>query len=239
MVLMSSRKGETALATRRTYTQRVRAEKALETRRRILAVAREQLPKADALRVEEIAQLAEVSVQTIYTHFGSKGGLLLAMADEVEKEAGLYAGFEAIWRSRHGEAALRTALDAAWQLWQSAWDFIAFSLRARRTDPELRARLEGFDKSRLGHLEVICRRLQEEDRLADGLSAGRAARLAFALTTPYVYEALVVERGVPAQAARGLVVESVARAILKPGSQPIPAETIEWKRFGLRSTTLG
>ena len=211
----------------------------METRRRILAVAREQLPAADALRVEEIARLAEVSVQTLYSHFGSKGGLFLAMADEIEKEAGLQAGFEAIWRAKHGEAALRTALDAALKLWDSSWNFIAFTLRARRTDAELRVRLEGFDKSRLGHLEVICRRLQEERRLADGLTAAGAARLAFALTTPYVYEAMVVEGGLSARASRSLLINSVSRVVLKSGSQPVPTQSIDWNRLGLRSTTLG
>lgn len=211
----------------------------METRRRILTVAGKHLPNADALQVEEIARLADVSVQTIYSHFGSKGGLLAAMADEIENEAGLYAGFESIWRSKHGEAALRTALNAALRLWEQAWNFVAFTLRVRRTDAELRARLEGFDKSRLEHLLVICRRLDEEGRLADGLSASRAALLAFALTTPYVYEALVVDKRIPARAARRLVVESVLRAVLKPGSRPVPADTIDWKRLGLRSTTLG
>lgn len=210
----------------------------METRRRILAVAREHMPAADALRVEEIARLADVSVQTVYSQFGSKGGLFVALADEIEKEAGLEAAFEAIWRSRHGEAALRTALDAALRLWDNSWSFIAFTLRARRTDADLRARLESFDKSRLAHLEVICRRLQEERRLADGLTAASAARLAFALTTPYVHEAMVLEGGLSARASRALVIDSVVRVVVEPGSPPVPSPFIDWNRLGLRSTTL-
>jgi AcrR family transcriptional regulator len=236
MRFLSSKKSN---RTSRTYTQRVRAERALETRRRILAVAREDLPTADALRVDEIARRAGVSVQTVYSHFQSKGGLLVALVDKIEKEAGLYQGFEAIWRSTDGEAALRAALEAALDLWEDAWDFIAFTLRVRRTDAELGLRIEGLDKSRLGHLRVICRRLQEESRLASGLSAGAAARLAFALTTPYVYEALVVKAGMPARVARRHVVEAVARVVLRPGSTPVHADRIDWRRIGLRAPTLG
>lgn len=225
--------------TTRTYKQRIRAEKAIETRRRILAVAREHLPRVDALRVDEIAGLAEVSVQTVYSHFGSKGGLLVALVDEVERDTGLYARFEAIWRCSHGEAALQAALAATLEFWEDAWDFIAFALRVQRLDPELGARMEGFDKSRRGHLLVICRRLQEEHRLTDGLSVDRAATLAFALSMPYVYEALVVDRSIPARVARELVVEAVTRTVLKPGSKAQREDRIDWKRLGLRVPTLG
>jgi AcrR family transcriptional regulator len=209
----------------------------METRQRILAVARKHLPTADQLGVEDIAELAQVSIQTIYTHFGSKGGLFLALADEVEREAGLFVALDRVWRCHHGEEALRIALDGAFGLWQNAWDFIAFGLRVRRTDAELGARLDGFDRGRLGLLLVICRRLQKEDRLAGDLPPGRAARLVFALTTPYVYEALVVQAGIPPQVARQLVVEAVIGAVLRPDSRPVIEDSIDWKRLGLRSMT--
>src|SRR5438270_9295864 len=40
-----------------------------------------------------------------------------------------------------------------------------FALRRRQTDPEVGARIDRLDRSRLGHLVVICRRLGEEGRL--------------------------------------------------------------------------
>ena len=199
----------------------------------MLAAARSLLPTANALRAEEIAGLAEVSVQTLYSHFGSKGGILVAVFDELMGEAGLRAGFERVWRTNHGEAALREMLEATLGFWRDAWPVIAFGLRVRRIDPELGARIETFDKSRLGHLLVICRRLEEEKRLPRGLAAERAARLAFGLTTPYVYEALVVQWGMPASAAAALVVEAVARAVLKPSSQAVHTKGIDWARLGL------
>lgn len=206
----------------------------METRRRILAVARKHLPTADQLRVEDIAELAQVSIQTVYTHFGSKAGLFLALADEVEREGGLFAALDRVWSCHHGEAALRAALEGAFGLWQYAWDFIAFGLKVRRSDAELGARLDGFDRSRLGHLLVICRRLEKEDRLAPGLSPQTAADFVFALTTPYVYEALVVQAGVPPRVARQLVVEAVVGAVLRPDSRPVVEKSIDWNRLGLR-----
>ena|SRR5437588_3224045 len=217
----------------RPYAQRARAEKARETRQRILEAAQGRLPAADELRVEEIARLAGVSVQTLYSHFGSKGGLLLALFDELMREGGLYAGFERVWRSKHGETALRAMLEATLRFWESAWPLVEFGLRVRRVDRELGARINRFDESRLGDLIVICRRLREEARLATGLSVDGAATLAFGLTTPYVYEALVVQNGMPAPAARARVQEAVVATIVRPGSRPVPADRIDWKRPGL------
>jgi AcrR family transcriptional regulator len=220
---------------KRTYRKKVRAEKAEQTRRRILEVARRHLPAADELRMEEIAGQARVSVQTVYSHFGSKGGLFLALALEVMKETGAYEGLERVWRCKDGEAALRTFVQGDFDFCERAWDFIAFALRVRRTDPELAARFKAGDKSRLGHLLVVCRRLQEEGRLAAGLSVGRAARLAFSLTTPYVYEALVIEHGMPVRVARDLTTNTVVRALLNPDTKPIRVDRIDWTRLGLRA----
>ena len=60
-------------------------------------MARTLLPQADQLQVEEVAQRAGVSVPTLYSHFGSKGGLLSALVGQIERELGLYGGFERVW----------------------------------------------------------------------------------------------------------------------------------------------
>lgn len=219
----------------RPYTQRLRADKAAETRSSILAAARALLPDADELKVEEVARRAGVSVPTLYSHFRSKSGLLSALLGQIESEAGLFAGFERVWRSPDGEAALRTMLEATLRFWQHAWTFVAFALRVRRTDSELGARFDRLDRSRLGHLVVICRRLRDERRLRAGLSPARAGRLAFALSTPYVYEALVVQFGVPAPSAKRMVVDAVVGAVLRPGSSPVrAADPIDWAALGLK-----
>lgn len=218
----------------RAYTQRLRADQFAETRTRILARARELLPNADGIKVEEIARRAGVSVPTLYSHFGSKVGLLSALVGEIETEAGLFVSFERVWRCPDGESALRTMLEATLGFWQQAWIFIDFGLRVRRTDPELGARFDRLDRSRLGHLVVICRRLRDERRLRKGATPERAARLAFALTTPYVFEALALQGGVPAPTAVRMIANAALDAVISPGSVPIRSDAIDWPRLGLR-----
>src|SRR5256885_3067345 len=89
----------------RSYTQRLRAEKSTHTRAAILAAARGLFGKSDELRVEQIARRARVSVPTLYSHFESKGKLLSAVVGDISREAGLYAGFDRVWRGGGGGAA--------------------------------------------------------------------------------------------------------------------------------------
>jgi len=217
----------------RPYKQGLRAEKSAATRARILSATREVLPQADQLNVDEIARRAGVSVPTLYSHFRSKGSLLSALVDQVSKEAGLYAGFERVWACEDGESALRTMLGATLDFWHDAWTFIQFGLRVRRTDAELGARFDRLDKSRAGHLVVICKRLRDEKRLRSGLTAENAARLVFALTTPYVFEALV-DGGLSARAARAIVVDTATESLLRPGSRPARSQPIDWAKLGLK-----
>jgi AcrR family transcriptional regulator len=63
--------------TRRAYTMTTRAKAAEETRRRILQAAFELQAQrlTSEISLEAIAELAEVSVQTVLRHFGSRAGL--------------------------------------------------------------------------------------------------------------------------------------------------------------------
>ena len=75
---------------KRQYVQRVRAEAADATRRRILDAARATLERgpSGALRVEEVARTAGVSRSTVYLLYGSRAGLFDALARHLRLEAG-------------------------------------------------------------------------------------------------------------------------------------------------------
>jgi AcrR family transcriptional regulator len=62
----------------------LRERQKADRRRRIVAAARAQFLECgyDATTIEQIAAVAEVSPVTIYNHYGTKGGLLLAVVAE-------------------------------------------------------------------------------------------------------------------------------------------------------------
>ena len=82
----------------RKYEQRLRAEQAEETRRRILDAVYERLRQAPAepIALDEVARRARVARSTIYLVFGSRAGLFQAFAEDLSERTGLAALTEAV-----------------------------------------------------------------------------------------------------------------------------------------------
>lgn len=215
--------------TSRPYVQRSRAAAATETRSRILAAARELIADADGgVGVDEIARQAGVAVQSIYDHFGSKGGLLMAVLDEVQRSTGLYEAFANVFRSLDGETALRRMIDATFTVWHQGWPFIEFMLRNRRVDPVVEREVAVRDINRHAHLWAICQRLQDEHRLRSRHSATWAADQVLVLTSPTVYEDLVVRRGWSLGAATDSIARAAMAAIVIPGTPSMRSPAPDW-----------
>lgn len=200
-----------------------------ETRARILAAARELIPGAGvSLPVTEIARHAGVAIQTIYDQFGSKGGLLVAVVADVQASFGLFGRFRAVFRSPDGETAMRLMIEATVSFWAQAWPYLEFLLRSRRIDPVVGREMTYVDQLRHAHYWAITRRLEQEGRLRDGLSADVAADRAFALTTPTVYEELAVRRSRSTAEATDAITDAVLGALLAPGRSAGRVDPPDW-----------
>ena len=223
----------------RTYTPRARAAATAKTRDRILETVRRLLPSANALAVDRIAAEAGVSVQTLYTHFGSKRGLLMAVIDSAQRDAGLYADFEQVWASRDGETALRRMLQATFRIWHGAWELVGFSEALRHTDPEVAAYLREVDGYRRANLRSITDRLAQERRLLPGLDAAAAADLAFALTVPRVYSELVQVQRWELERATRVGVDAACAAVIDPSTPAVTDPAADWSSVLRPSDTVG
>ncbi|HUQ78057.1 MAG TPA: TetR/AcrR family transcriptional regulator [Patescibacteria group bacterium] len=212
----------------REYRARARAESAQRTRERILATALDLVGAAHDVPVDAIASAAGVSVQTLYTHFGSKRGLLLALIDTAQRNAGLYVDFDHVWQSADGETALRRMLDATFRLWEGAWPLVEFSERARRADPEIGRVLREVDGYRTADLRAITERLASEERLRNTFDRLDAAEFAFALSTPSVYSELVVVRAWSRQRATEVVTNAIVRALVDEGIAAVTTPPADW-----------
>lgn len=212
----------------RRYTHRLRAETTALTRARIIGAARDLLPSGSDLSIERIAEAARVSVQTIYTHFGSKRGLLIATIDATQGDVGLYADLDRVWSSPDGETALRRMIGATIGLWDRAWPLVAFSERSRRTDAEIGRHMAEVDGYRHANLRSIADRLEVEARIRHGHRAEWATDLVFALTTPSIYDELVRARAWPLDVATAAIVESVVAAVIEPDSRSAVDGPADW-----------
>jgi AcrR family transcriptional regulator len=206
-----------------------RAASRAQTRARILAAARELIPDAEAsLPVTAIARHAGVALQTIYDQFGSKGGLLIAVVNDVQRSHGLFEAFRAVFASRDGEQAMRQMIEATVTFWDRAWPYLEFLLRSRRVDPVVAREMAFIDRLRHAHYWAIAKRLEDEGRLRNGQTSDIAADQAFALTNPTIYEDLVVLRGATAPSAVDTVTRAVLAVILEPGAEAALIGPPDW-----------
>lgn len=79
------KRGDAQSAAKRPYQMRARAEAAAETGRRILQAVIDLGPEllSDQATLDDVAERAGVTVQTVLRRFGSKEGLIAAAGDEV------------------------------------------------------------------------------------------------------------------------------------------------------------
>ncbi len=143
---------------------------------------------------------------------------MIAVVNDVQQSVGLFAAFEQVFGSPDGETALRRMIEATMSFWDRAWPYIRFLLRSRGIDPVVSRELDFIDRLRNAHLWAITKRLEQEQRLRVDESAGSAADQAFALTTPSVYEELVVRRGASPASAVDAAIRAVLGAIMEPGA---------------------
>lgn len=173
------------MAARREYQSRLRAERAEDTRERIVTAARELFAARglDGTTVSAIAARAGVAEPTVYAVFGSKREIMAALLARTEQvaHAPLWAGRIA---AEAGPAA-RLALFAAWsrELFESSSDLVVAVHRGPGV-AELTA--EG-ERRRRQAVESVVAGLAGSGALRAGLSRKQAADRVWILTGPETY----------------------------------------------------
>jgi AcrR family transcriptional regulator len=172
------------------------SELSADTRARILDAAFQRVRDGgtSAVSVKDIAAAAGVSRQLVYFHYGSRAGLLLAMARHHDEASGFA-------RAAREARALPPvpALEALLRAWCAYLpDLLAV---ARALEAALVTGDEGGSawRQRMGELREVLRRAFErvagDGRLAAGWSADAAADWAWSRIQPSTYAHLVQERG--------------------------------------------
>lgn len=147
----------------RPYRLGQRQGSAEKTRARIITAARELLLAEDGARgfsMEAVARQADVARMTVYYQFGSKGGLLDAIADDLAARGGMQ-GMAAVYQEEEPLAALDLLIAIFARFWASD-RLIMRRVRALATlDPEMEQAILGRDEWRRNHCRAILGRLSE------------------------------------------------------------------------------
>jgi AcrR family transcriptional regulator len=170
--------------------------------------------------VAAIAEAADVSAETVYKTFGGKSGLVRALWQKALEGAG---PVPAELRSD----ALRTLADP--RALVLGWARLATEVAPRVVpvlllvrdaavgDPAMRSMYDEMEAGRLERMTDNARHLAEGGHLRAGVDLAEAADLLFAVSSPEMFELLVLRRGWSLDRYAGFVAATIDAALLPAG----------------------
>ena len=202
---------------RRRYEQRLRAEAAEETRRRILDAAYQRLRQTPTrpLSVDEVARSARVARSTVYLVFGSRAGLFDALADDLLRRTRFDRVVQAV---AHPDARehLRGGIRAGVAMFAADRDVRrALSSMAQLDQETLGGAVRRWEADRAGGMAHLARRLAEQDVLRPDVTVEQAAHLLWVLTSFDSFDLLYTGRGLPAEEVADILVAAAERSLCR------------------------
>lgn len=190
----------------------------LDTRTAILQSARTLLEEHGyhGVGLAEVARAAGLSRQSVYLHFGSKRGLLLALVDWVDQIEGLE---ELLAAARSAPSAI-AALDAMVHLTAvytpRIYKLAAVLEVARRTDRDFDAAWRDRMAHRRRNMGAVVKWLADAGDLADGMSVKAGTDVVWTMLSVHLFEDLVVDRGWSTERYEAFVGDVLHHRLLPP-----------------------
>jgi AcrR family transcriptional regulator len=203
--------------TTRRYEQRLRAETAEETRRRILdaVYARLRAAPTQPVSLEQVAREARVARSTVYLVFGSRAGLFDAVAIDVLERGGFERVTEAV---AHPDARehLRRGIRAGMEMYAAYRDVHRVLFSTAALDPEATAgAMQRANEGRAGGMAYLAKRLAEQGLLRPDVTEEEAAHILYLMTSFDTFDQLYTDRGLPVDEVSRLMVATAERAVCR------------------------
>lgn len=190
-------------------------KRAARSRQEILDAAWNLIVRRGAeVSLSDIATAVGMTRQSIYVHFGSRGGLLVALVRRADEREDIFARFD----SALAVADPRERLDryvTAWLVFVPKIYPVASDLiRLRATDADAAAAWTDRMNDLLGCLRKLAESLAADNALAQGWTAPRAADYLWAACSVQAWGLLVKERGWSPATASKTIRAAIARVLL-------------------------
>jgi AcrR family transcriptional regulator len=199
----------------RKYEQRQRAEAAEETRRRILDAVYERLTEAptQAVSIDQVARMAKVARSTVYLIFGSRDGLFDAVARDLFDRGGFDRIVEAVAHPDPRET-VRNGIRGSTHMFAAHRDVFRALVSMAQLDPQaVGGTVDRADRNRAAGMAALAQRLADQDELRGGVTVDAAANLLWILTSFDAYDLLATGRGLSADEAADLLIETAERTL--------------------------
>jgi AcrR family transcriptional regulator len=202
----------------RPYFSPIRQQSADETRRRILQAARELLAERgyDFATIENIAQAAGVSPQTVYVVFGSKRGILAALLDQARFGPAFHELVSCAHHELRPSERLRLVAGIARQVYQAEATELDLLLGAGALSPDLAALDREHEQRRLVAQAPVVEQLAAAGSLRADLDPVSAGDILWSLTGRELYRMLVVVRGWSPARYEAWLAHTLASTLLAP-----------------------
>lgn len=187
------------------------------TRRTILHAARELFHERGyaGTSAKSLAERAGVAVQTIYSTFGSKAGVAKALGELAVAESGIHELTERLPSVHDPVEAIELIVRIRRRLREHAGETIAVLRSGAAIEPSLRSAWDEARRYRRAGQLFLMRRLEDQNALADGVDAARAADISGALTADEVADVLIDQCGWSYDAYEAWLIASLERLLLR------------------------
>ena len=207
---------------RRHYDSRRRRAQAAQTQQEVIEAAR-LLFLADGYgqtTVSAIAEVAGVSVETIYKAFGGKPGLVRAVVSKSLEGSGPVPAerrSDAMQAAeRDSRAVIRNWTRLGTEVAPRTAPIVLLIRDAAGMDPEMAGLLAEVDESRLRRMEENARTLYERGDFREGITLEEARDILWSISSPELYELLVLRRGWSADRFAAFQADQMIAALLPP-----------------------
>ncbi|MCF8469598.1 MAG: TetR/AcrR family transcriptional regulator [Parvibaculum sp.] len=156
-----------------------------------------------SIPISEIAAEVGMTRQSIYVHFGSRGGLLMALVRRADERADIRGKFEAALATEDATERFRRFLTVWFSFVQHIYPVASDLIRLRPTDEDAAAAWEDRMSDLRRVIRLLLRGLKEDGLLAEDWTLTRAVDFFWAGSSVETWGLLTQDRSwSPAQAAR-------------------------------------
>ncbi len=187
-----------------------------KTRAELLDAAWDLISQQGAdVSVAKIAKAVGISRQTVYLHFGTRGGLLVALVRRADERFEIKQKFDAALQLRNPSERVTMTLRAWLEFVPKIYPVAKDLIRLRETDPEAAAAwADRMEELREWLLELMLS-VQQDGTLTDGLSSKEASQLFWAQTSVQVWGLLKYDCGWNEEAIATHLEEMLTQSLLQ------------------------
>lgn len=201
---------------KRHYSSESRQAQAAETKFRILDAAKElfRTEGFDRVTINRLAQVAKVSMPTIYALFKSKRGVLQSLIDEALPQEQFSSLVDDLMKEESVVIRLKLTAKLARQIYDAEGELMDILRGASVVAPEFKELEQEREARRFERQRESVELMMQQKSLAKDLTLSKARDILWALTGRDLYRMFVIDRGWSSDEYEAWLAEMLVKSLL-------------------------